>query len=453
MATVVVLLLGAIGVAAAFELPERDVLTPTITSHSAGTTSTSARFSFTDSDAGVGFVCSLDRSRFTACNSPRAYRRLRRGRHTFRVKTEDKSGDTSRAASYTWTIELTPPAIVIRFPRPGNSYNLVRWSSGCSRGPGLCGSASDPTGVTSLAVSIRNPSGQYWSGGAFVPSSREIFNIATRSPRCRRAPSHSPAHKRCAPPRTVQWTYRLPFAGTSGAYTIHVRATDDLGNSTPARSPTTSTFRIGVAPPTPAITGYPPNPSTSATAAFSFTDSEAGLTFQCKLDNIRWQACTSPISYTGLSVGGHEFDVRAVDAAGYVSGQAGYRWTIVHVGGGGGGKPFTISGSAGGLLAPGGGAQPIAITLSNPNDVPIYVTNLTVSVRSESLPNGCSASGFQITQSNISNKLGITVPPSGSVALPAHGATTPIIQLLDTGTNQDACQGAALTLDYAGSAS
>jgi hypothetical protein len=169
------------------------------------------------------------------------------------------------------------------------------------------------------------------------------------------------------------------------------------------------------------------------------------------LDSHRWQACASPLTYTGLSIGRNEFEVRATDGAGDLSGGAIWRWTVVQ-GGGAPGVPFTISGNAGGLLYPGGGAQPIAVTLSNPNVAPISVTSLTATLQAASLPSGCGTASFEITQSDISGTQDVQVPPVGSVTLPSQGATTPFIQMVDTGTNQDACHGATVTLDYTGSA-
>ena len=59
---------------------------------------------------------------------------------------------------------------------------------------------------------------------------------------------------------------------------------------------------------------------TSTSASFSFSSSESGSTFQCRLDGGAWGSCASPKSYSALGLGGHEFDVRAIDGAGNVDG-------------------------------------------------------------------------------------------------------------------------------------
>lgn len=52
------------------------------------------------------------------------------------------------------------------------------------------------------------------------------------------------------------------------------------------------------------------------TAKFKFVSSEAGSTFQCKLDRGKFKPCRSPKKYRRLKPGKHVFQVRAVDAAG-----------------------------------------------------------------------------------------------------------------------------------------
>lgn len=52
-----------------------------------------ARFAFTSNESGSSFQCSLDRGRFRACRSPKAYRLRRPGKHLFRVRAVDPAGN------------------------------------------------------------------------------------------------------------------------------------------------------------------------------------------------------------------------------------------------------------------------------------------------------------------------------------------------------------------------
>jgi hypothetical protein len=78
----------------------------------------------------------------------------------------------------------------------------------------------------------------------------------------------------------------------------------------------------GTTPPLPditapetSITAQPTSPTTSTGASFSFSSSESGSTFACRLDAGSWSSCTSPKSYSSLAVGAHTFSVRATDSA------------------------------------------------------------------------------------------------------------------------------------------
>ncbi|MBD1542923.1 phytase [Arthrobacter sp. IA7] len=156
----------------------------TITSQPANPTgSTSAQFSFTSTSASATFACSLDSAAFVSCASPTSYTGLSAGSHTFRVRASDQNGVDPTPASYTWTVDTTPP----------------------------------------------------------------------------------------------------------GADTT---------------------------PPDTTITSGPPTTSTSTSASFAFTSNEANSTFECSLDGAPRTACSSPQTYTGLSIGSHTFGVWATDAAG-----------------------------------------------------------------------------------------------------------------------------------------
>ena len=70
--------------------------------------------------------------------------------------------------------------------------------------------------------------------------------------------------------------------------------------------------------PTVKITKAPKAQSKSTTAKFKFKASEAGSTFQCKLDKGKFKSCKSPKTYKKLKPGKHVFKVRATDKAGNV---------------------------------------------------------------------------------------------------------------------------------------
>ncbi len=82
------------------------------------------------------------------------------------------------------------------------------------------------------------------------------------------------------------------------------------------------------------LVNAPANPSSSASASFSFNGTDnvtppAGLTFQCSLDGAAFSACSSPQSYLSLADGAHSFQVRARDAAGnFDPTPASFSWTI-----------------------------------------------------------------------------------------------------------------------------
>lgn len=115
------------------------------------------------------------------------------------------------------------------------------------------------------------------------------------------------------------------------------------------------------------------------------------------------------------------------------------------------GADFAIAGSIGVLAL--GQTKPIELTLTNPNRVSIFVTQLTVTASADSTPAGCrSASNLRITQSNASNASPITVPAGGSVTL-TSAPRAPQIEFLDLpDVNQDVCKNKSFSLTFGGSA-
>jgi hypothetical protein len=82
-------------------------------------------------------------------------------------------------------------------------------------------------------------------------------------------------------------------------------------------------------PPETTITSAPPADTTATSASFYFRSTETKSTFACRRDGGKWGRCASPKSYSSLALGSHQFQVRALDAAGNVDATpASYSWTV-----------------------------------------------------------------------------------------------------------------------------
>jgi hypothetical protein len=101
---------------------------------------------------------------------------------------------------------------------------------------------------------------------------------------------------------------------------------DEWTNGTPPPADTT--------PPDTTISSGPSGSTTATSGSFAFTGSDdttaaGSLTFECALDGSAYTACSSPMSFSGIAVGSHTFNVRAKDAAGNVDASPASRtWTV-----------------------------------------------------------------------------------------------------------------------------
>ena len=122
----------------------------------------------------------------------------------------------------------------------------------------------------------------------------------------------------------------------------------------------------------------------------------------------------------------------------------------------GSGQPFTISGNLPGRLAPGVPAQPLNLSLTNPNSKSVSITGLTVTIskvqQATAAQGVCSPSDYAVTQ--YSGPYPLNLGGGKTVTLSDLGVPStawPKVQMLDTKVSQDGCKGATLTLTYAGS--
>ncbi len=94
-------------------------------------------------------------------------------------------------------------------------------------------------------------------------------------------------------------------------------------------------FTLGApsGPPETTITSGPSGDVAVDSATFSFVSSIPGSTFECSLDGAPAASCTSPATYSGLSLGAHTFDVAARDPAGEVDPSPAHAgWNVVSPG-------------------------------------------------------------------------------------------------------------------------
>jgi hypothetical protein len=237
-----------------------------ITEHPASRTADpTPTFAWESNPPGTEFACSLDEVAAEPCTSPFTVPNpLSDGPHVFEVEGVDVSG----SASFSFTVDTTPPAVEFS-QRPAPVSAIAK--------PTFAFSASEPA---SLACSLDG-----------------------------------------APPQPCKSPHAQAQALADGPHSFTVTATDQVGNTGSA----TASFAIDTKPPTVVLTAQPPERSTGRTPSFAFVASEPA-TFTCGIDGVS-QPCASPFATPPLADGSHAFEVLAVDAAGN-SARAGFQFAI-----------------------------------------------------------------------------------------------------------------------------
>jgi hypothetical protein len=244
-----------------------DLVETTITSGPAVVTnSANATFTFTSDPAGGTFTCSLDGAPFTACTSPKDYNSLALGTHNFQVHATDALGNTDPTpANYDWTITAGPPAL----------------DTIINSGP-----AADSGGATNNTSATFNFTSTV-GGSTFACSlDNAAFSVCT-SPK----------------------TYTKLKAGN---HNFRVQAT--AGGITDL-TPASFDWTIDTKAPNTVIDSGPPALTNNPFGTFTFS-TEPGGTFQCSVDGGAFVPCTSPFTTNPLGDGKHNFQVKAIDAAG-----------------------------------------------------------------------------------------------------------------------------------------
>ena len=310
-----------------------------------------ASFSFVSSEVGSTLACSLDSGAFTACTSPKTYDNLGNAMHTFDVRATDAAGNVDPTpARHTWTVQAIGQTVTFAAEadaRVEGASPTANFGSATALGADLSPSKESyarftVTGVTGTVTNARfrifaysgtvNGPALYLTGNTW---SEAAITWDTRPART----SGSIGDKGSVVANTwVEYDVTAVVSG-NGTYSFDLGATSSDGVDFNAREATTNKPELVVTsstagggdttPPETTIVSGPSGTVNTATAQFTFSASESGSTFACRLDGSAYAACASPQNYTGLSDGAHTFELRATDAAGNTDPSPASRtWTV-----------------------------------------------------------------------------------------------------------------------------
>lgn len=252
--------------------------TPNLSGPSGTIADSTPSYSWSSDDPVSSYRCALDDVEST-CVSPHTSAPLADGPHTFSVRSTDHLGHASDWASKSFTVDTTPPVTTIGGGPPEGSATQSR-------------------------------------AATFQLTAPDAASFACRLDGTVRACGAGP----------------LTLAGLpDGTHTLSVQGTDAVGNQ--ENPPKTRTWTVDNVAPDTTITGGPGENSQTTASSATFTFAGAGAQrFECRVDGQAFGPCSGGATHglSGLSVGAHSFEVRAIDAAGNVDASpAGRRWTIV----------------------------------------------------------------------------------------------------------------------------
>ena len=326
-------------------------------------------FGFSSSEEGSTFECRADSDLFAPCSgssgSHTVPTELADGRHTFEVRAVDGTSVDPWPAGRSFTVDTIPPETYASFYYspffPTEAWTAIRLASTeavtfeCS----LYAEGETPPEFSSCGYFESGwfiESGYYYyppsvSDGDYVLEVRAIdrasntdstpavlsFTVDTTPPEVEidsgpgepttettadfvfSSPDEDVYRFSCqlSGPGDSLWTdtpCNSPRTYTGlgdGAYSFEVRAEDTTGNLGPTA---TRSFTVDTEADTQIDVG-PSGLTNDPTPTFSFS-SEEGASFECRLDDGAYSACSSPHTTNPLADGAHSFEVRATDALG-----------------------------------------------------------------------------------------------------------------------------------------
>ena len=305
-----------------------------------------AEFAFSADGIGFAYECRLDSGSWDPCAARTSYEGLGGGAHIFEVRTVDGTGETIALASRGWSVKAVPkPRAVISGGPTGTTRQTyaqftvstvdaaraecrldgASWTACGSpatynslgdgqhtfeaRGVDAVGNVQDPPAARTWVVDTRPPDTAITSGPTVSGDTMTVSfaGEAGGSFQCR----VGSVVRACSSPARFENL-------DNGTYTVAITAFDAAGNADP--TPASAQFTIGEPEPNTRLDSGPPDRTRSRAATFTFSSSQAGVSFECRWDGGAWTACSSPDARDGVADGTHTFAVRAVNGEGTADG-------------------------------------------------------------------------------------------------------------------------------------
>jgi hypothetical protein len=229
----------------------------TITAGPAGlTNSTAATFTFTSTQPGSTFTCSLDAAAFASCSSPTAFTALANGAHNFQAAATNAGLTDPTPAAFSWTIDATPPTVSITAPLTGATV------SGTTT---VTAGAADNVGVVGVQVRL------------------DGVNLGAEVP---------------AAPFTISWNTTTT---TNASHALTAIARDGAGNLTTSAAVIVA-VNNALPPPAPPPPPPPPATDTVTVTRADYTAAQSQLRIEATSTNAT-ATLTAFVTATGATIG------------------------------------------------------------------------------------------------------------------------------------------------------
>lgn len=329
------------------------------TTPQASVTSKAATFTFSCHEPPCTFEGSLDGETWINVTNPHSRSNLSEGSHTFRVRATDAAGNIDTTpASYSWTIDTTPPDTSLSLqPSSFSKTNSATFEFDCSGGPctfegrldsGAWNTITSPHTLNGLSegshtFAIRamdsllnvdaSSASVSWIVDTIIPDTTiDSSPLSAIS-------SQSATFTFSSPENNCSFQGRLDGGSwmsitsphtlsslTEASHTFEIRSIDQAGNFD--TTPASFSFKVDLTAPNTTIDSHPSSTTNLSSTTFAFSCDDSPCTFEYRLNNGSWTTVTSPHSFSATS-GTNTYEVRAKDEAlNTDQSQASYSWTL-----------------------------------------------------------------------------------------------------------------------------